>query len=225
MNVLMIMTSHEQLGSTGYRTGVWLEEFTTAYYLFQDAGAELTLASPKGGQPPIDPRSDLPADMAASVQRFRGDRVARALFADTLRLDQVDAADFDAVYVPGGHGVMWDLADDPRCAGLISAVHAANKPIALVCRGPAALRRAVDSEGRPLVQDRSVTAFADSEEANSGLAGVVPFSLQDELIRLGGRYSKGPDWAPHVVRDGVLITAQNPASAAEAARALLEALH
>jgi putative intracellular protease/amidase len=224
MNILIIMTSHGELGSSGYRTGVWLEEFTTAYYVLRDAGAELTLASPRGGQPPIDPRSDLPAEATASIQRFRGDREARALFADTVRLDDVDAGDFDGVYVPGGHGAMWDLAEDARCGALLTAFHAATKPMALVCRGPAALRRAVDAAGAPLVRDRSVTAFADSEEASTGLAGVVPFSLQEELIRLGGRYAKGPDWAPHVVRDGFLITAQNPASAEAAARALLGAL-
>lgn len=224
MNILMIMTSHDQLGSTGYKTGVGLAEFTTPYYLFKDAGAEIALASPRGGQPAIDPRSDDPADATESIQRFKRDREARALFADTLRLDQVDAADFDAAFITGGHGAMWDIAEDQRCAALIAAFHATNKPIALVCRGPAALRHAVDAAGRPLAQDRSVTGCADSEEATTGLTGVMPFSLQSELIRLGGRYSKGPDGAIHVVRDGPLITGQNPESAAEAARALLEAL-
>lgn len=224
MNILMILTSHEQLGSTGYRTGVWLEEFTTPYYIFRTAGAEITLASPKGGQPAIDPRSDQPTEATESIRRFKQDEAARALFADTLRLDQVDAADFDAVFVPGGHGAMWDLAEDPGSAALISTLHAAGKPVALVCHGPAALRLAVDTAGRSLVQGRSLTAFADSEEEVTGLAGVLPFSLQSELIRLGARYSKGPDGTAHVVRDGALITGQNPESAEQTARALLDAL-
>lgn len=224
MNILMVLTSHDQLGSTGYRTGFWLEAFATPYYLFKDAGAEIALASPSGGQPPIDPRSDHPVEACESVKRFRQDRDARALLADTLRLEQVDVSDFDACFFPGGHGPMWDLADDACSGALISAFHAANHPVALLSHGVAALRCACDPRGASLVQGRAVTAAANSEDAAAGLLGIVPFSLQDELIRLGARYSKGPDGASYVVRDDWLITGQNPGSAGEAARALLDAL-
>jgi putative intracellular protease/amidase len=224
MNILVMLTSHDQLGQTGYKTGLWLGGFTEAYYVLKDAGHELTLASPRGVDAPIDPRSDDPSQQTGSVQRFKQDKEARTLLADTVRLDQVDAADFDAALVVGGHGPMWDLAADVRCAALLSTLHAAGRPIALVCHGPAALRRAVDRHGLPLVLGRHVTCFSNSEEQAMGMAHVVPFLLQDELIRLGGRYSKAGDGEAHVVRDGWLITGQNEASAAGAAQALLEAL-
>jgi putative intracellular protease/amidase len=222
--ILMVLTSHDQLGNTGYRTGFWLEGFTTAYYALADAGAEIVLASPLGGQPPIDPRSDDPVHPDASVRRFRQDRQARELLADTLRLDQVAAADFDAAMIAGGYGAMWDLAEHPLCSVWISTWYAVVTPVALVCHGPAVLRHAVDAQGLPLVCGKAVTGFANSEEAAAGLTGVLPFLLQDELIRLGAHYSKGADGASYVVRDGSLITGQNVASVAAAAAALLTAL-
>lgn len=224
MNILMVLTSHDRLGQTGFKTGIWLDGFTTAYYILKDAGHDITLASPGGVDPPVDPRSDDPANRTDTMQRFRQDRVARALLADTLRLDQVDPADFAAAFVVGGHGPMWDLASDEHCARVLSELHATGKPIAMVCHGPAVLRQVVDADGAPVVRGRNVTGFSNSEERQEGFASIVPFSLQDELIRLGGRYSKGPDGESHVVRDGLLITGQNQSSAADAARTLLEAL-
>jgi len=221
----MVLTSHGELGVTGYHTGMGLEEFTMAYYVLKDAGMQITLASPQGGPPPIDPRSGAATNTSECVERFRHDQDARVLLADTLTLRQVDAADFDGAFYPGGYGTMWDLAEDIHSAALIAALVLTGKLIALVGHGPAALRHVRDPSGRALVDGRNVTSFSNSEERSTGLFSNVPFSLQDELIRLGGRYSKGPDRSPFVVSDGVLITGQNPNSSADAARTLLRALH
>jgi putative intracellular protease/amidase len=219
----MVVTTHDRLGATGYTTGLWLEDFATSYYIFGNAGATITLASPLGGPAAIDPRSDSPSNQSQDIRRFRQDRNARADLADTLRLDQLDPTDFDGVFYPGGPGVMWDLADDPQSAALLSALHVAGVPIALVGYGVAALRRVVDPLTHALVEGRSVTGLPRSEERARGIAGIVPFCLRDELIRLGANYSKGPDDTPHVVSDGALITGQNTESAAGVARGLIAA--
>lgn len=224
MHILIVLTSHDRLGDSGSKTGSGREEFCAAYYVFRDAGAEVTLASPAGGQPPIDPRSDGSDDRSETVRRFKGDQAARTELADTLALDQVVPEDFDAVFYVGGHGALWDLPEDRISQALIAAVHAAGKPLALVGHGPAALRRVVNAGGRPLVEGRRVTGSANSEEEAMELTGSLPFLLQDELVRLGGLYSKGPDWISHIVRDGALITGQNRDSAADAANAVLEIL-
>lgn len=224
MHILIVLTSHDRLGDSGSKTGSGLGEFCAAYYVFKDAGAEVTLASAAGGQPPIDPRSARSDDQSETVRRFKGDQAARTELADTLALDQVAPEDFDAVFYVGGHGAMWDLPEDRISQTLIAAVHAAGRPLALVGHGPAALRRVVDAGGRPLVRGRRVTGAANSEEEAMELTDSLPFLLQDELVRLGGLYSKGPDWISHIVRDGALITGQNRDSAADAANAVLEIL-
>ena len=221
-NILMVVTTQDRLGTTGSLTGLWFEDFVTPYYLFGDAGATITLASPLGGPAAVDPRSDGPSNQAEAVRRFRQDRNARSALADTLRLEQLDPKDFDGAFYPGGAGAMWDLADDLQSASLLSALHASGTPIALVGYGVAALRRAIDQDTHPLVEGRTVTGLSNSEERAAGLAGMVPFSLEDELIRLGANYRKGPDGAPHVIRDGALITGQNTISAAGVARKLLD---
>jgi putative intracellular protease/amidase len=222
--VLMVLTSHDRLGDSGSKTGFWLEEFCAAYYVFKDAGADVTLASPMGGQPPIDPRSDRTGDDAETVRRFKSDHAARTVLADTLSLEQVAPEDFDAVFYVGGHGAMWDLAEDHISQAVIAAAHGAGKPVALVGHGPAALRGAVDAKGRPLVEGRRITATSNSEEEAMGFVKFLPFLLQNELVKLGGLYSKGPDRVSYVVRDGPLITGQNTSSAADAARTLLDTL-
>lgn len=224
MHILIVLTSHDRLGDSGSKTGSGLEEFCAAYYVFRDAGAEVTLASPTGGQPPVDPASDGMDHASETVRRLKGDQAARTALADTLALDQVAPEDFDAVFYVGGHGALWDLPEDRFSQALIGAVHAAGRPLALVGHGPAALRHIMDAGGRPLVEGRRVTGSANSEEAAVGLTDSLPFLLQDELARLGGLYSKGPDGASHVVRDGTLITGQNRDSAADAANAVLELL-
>jgi putative intracellular protease/amidase len=224
VQILMVLTSHDRLGDSGSKTGFWLEEFSAAYYVFKDAGAEVTLASPIGGQPPIDPQSDGAGRQSETVKRFKTDQAARTALADTLELEQVAPEDFDAVFYVGGHGAMWDLPEDPISQALIAAVHAAGRLLALVGHGPAALRHVVGAGGRSLVAGRRVTASANSEEEAIGLTESLPFLLQDELVRLGGRYSKGPDGISYVVRDGALITGQNRDSAADAANAVLEIL-
>ena len=225
MRILMVLTSYDRVGDRGPKTGLWLETFTAAYYAFADVGIDIALASPAGGQPPVDPNSDRPGHQPDTVRRLKGDQVARAALADTLWLDQVVSDDFDAVFYAGGHGPMWDLAEDRVSQSVIGAMCAAGRPIALVGHGPAALRRAVGATGRPLVEGRHVTATANSEEQAAGLDKLVPFLLQDELVRLGALYSRGPDWASHVVCDGVLITGQNASSAADTAKRLLDILH
>jgi len=224
MKILMVLTSHGRLGDTGRKTGFWLEEFTAPYYVFKEAGAEITLASPLGGQPPLDPKSDDPEAQTESTQRFKSDGQAQSLLADTFKLATVAAADFDAVFYPGGHGPLWDLAEDASSIALIEAMLAADKPVAAVCHAPGVLRNVKTATGRPIVQDKKVTGFTNTEEAAAGLTDVVPFLVEDMLKKNGGDYSKAGDWEPHVVRDGLLITGQNPASSGPAAKALLEQL-
>lgn len=222
--VLMVLTSHDQLGDTGRKTGFWLEELAAPYYVFKDAGAQIVLASPKGGQPPLDPKSNEPAFQTGDTHRFEADADAMAQLAATVRLDTVNQADFDTVFYPGGHGPMWDLASSKVSSNLIESFIAADKPVALVCHAPGALRHVKNATGLPLVNGKIVTGFTNTEEAAVGLADVVPFLVEDELKAKGGIYSSGPDWAPHVVSDGQLITGQNPASSGPAAKLLLEKL-
>ena len=224
MNLLIVLTSHEELGATGYQTGLWLECFATSYYAFIDAGAELTLASPKGGSTPVDPRSFGYNALAPSVERFRADEVARTLLSDALRLEQVDIRDFDGGYFPGGHGTLWDLATDSDCERVTLGLLAAAKPLALCGHGPAALINLRDGSGRPFASGRRLTCFSNSEESAFGLDRALPYLLQDELIRLGALYSKAADGSSHVIQDGTLITAQNAASALDASQRLLQML-
>jgi putative intracellular protease/amidase len=222
MKILMVLTSHDQLGNTGRKTGFWLEELAAPYYTFHDAGAEIVLASPKGGQPPLDPKSNEPGFQTDLTHRFEADEKAKAQLATTVRLDSVTQADFDTVFYPGGHGPMWDLAEDKNSIALIESFVAAGKPIALVCHAPGVLRHVKAPDGKPLVAGRKVTGFTDTEEEAVGLTHVVPFLVEDELKAKGGLYSKAADWAPYVVIDGKMITGQNPASSGPAAKALLE---
>ena len=222
--VLMVLTSHDRLGNTGQPTGFWLEELAAPYYVLKDAGAEITLASPKGGQPPVDPKSDDPKAQTPAMQRFRKDPEAQRALANTVKLSTVSAGDYDAVFYPGGHGPLWDLAEDRDSIALIERLYAAGKPVAAVCHGPAALRRARAADGTPLVKGKRVTGFANSEEAAVKLTDVVPFLVEDVLKANGGKYSKGADWADYSVADGNLITGQNPASSESTARALLKEL-
>lgn len=222
MKVLMVLTSHDKLGDTGRKTGFWLEELAAPYYAFKDAGAEITLASPKGGNPPLDPKSNEPDFQTELTHRFEADEEAKAQLATTVRLDSVSAADFDTVFYPGGHGPLWDLAEDSHSISLIEAFIAAGKPVALVCHAPGVLRHVKTAEGRPLVEGKKVTGFANSEEEGVGLTHIVPFLVEDELIAKGGLYSKGADWGSYVVQDGQLITGQNPGSSAATAAQLLK---
>ncbi|WGS53278.1 type 1 glutamine amidotransferase domain-containing protein [Paraburkholderia sp. D15] len=222
MKVLMVLTSHDQLGNTGLKTGFWLEELAAPYYTFKEAGVEIVLASPKGGQPPLDPKSNEPANQTDMTRRFELDAEATAQLAATVRLDQITQADFDAVFYPGGHGPLWDLAEDRNSIALIEAFIAAGKPAALVCHAPGVLRHVKATDGKPLVDGKKVTGFANSEEAAVGLTDIVPFLVEDELKSKGGVYSKGEDWASHVVTDGLLITGQNPASSSSAAAILIK---
>jgi len=222
MKVLIVLTSHDQLGNTGRKTGFWLEELAAPYYTFKEAGAEIVLASPRGGQPPLDPKSNEPENQTDMTRRFELDPDARAQLAATVRLDSVSQADFDTVFYPGGHGPLWDLAEDKNSIALIESFVAAGKPVALVCHAPGALRHVRTADGTPLVQGKKVTGFANSEEAAVGLTDIVPFLVEDELKAKGGIYSKADDWAPYVVTDGLLITGQNPASSSPAAASLLK---
>lgn len=224
MNVLMVLTSHDQLGDTGKKTGFWLEELAAPYYTFKDAGATVVLASPKGGQPPLDPKSDEADSQTDDTRRFHADADAKAQLAATVRLDSVSAADFDAVFYPGGHGPLWDLAEDAHSVALIESFIAADKPVALVCHAPGVLRDVKAADGHPLVKGKRVTGFTNTEEDGVGLTDVVPFLVEDMLKKAGGDYSKGPDWGSYVVRDGLLITGQNPASSAETAAMLITQL-
>ena len=224
MKILMVLTSHDRLGDTGHPTGFWLEEFAAPYYVLKDAGAELTLASPKGGQPPVDPKSEADDAQTAATRRFDTDDAARAALAGTVPLGSVDVTDFDAVFYPGGHGPLWDLAEDADSIALIENTVAAGKPVAAVCHAPAVLRHVKDSAGAPLVAGRRVTGFSNTEEAAVGLTGVVPFAVEDMLRGNGGDYRRAEDWASHVEHDGLLITGQNPASSEATAEALLAAL-
>ncbi|MGZ3145168.1 type 1 glutamine amidotransferase domain-containing protein [Lentzea chajnantorensis] len=224
MNVLIVLTSHDELGDTGRKTGFWLEEFAAPYYRLKEAGARLTLASPKGGRPPLDPKSDEPDTQTDDTRRFAADPEAEAALSSTVALSAVDPADYDAVFYPGGHGPLWDLAEDTDSIRVIQDTLRAGKPVALVCHAPGVLRHVTGEDGEPLVKGRSVTGFTNGEEDGAGLTDVVPFLVEDELKAKGGDYSKGPDWGSYVVRDGLLITGQNPASSAEAADALVALL-
>ena len=224
MKILMVLTSHDKLGNTGEKTGFWLEEFAAPYYVFKDAGAAITLASPRGGQPPLDPKSDDPASQTESTHRFKADPAAQAVLASTLKLREVSAGDFDAVFYPGGHGPLWDLAEDASSITLIEAMLAAGKPVASVCHAPGVLRHPKTPDGTPVVKGKAVTGFTNTEEQAVGLTQVVPFLVEDMLKQNGARYSKLADWQPYVVTDGLLITGQNPASSEPAAKALLKKL-
>ncbi|MES2904767.1 MAG: type 1 glutamine amidotransferase domain-containing protein [Pseudomonadota bacterium] len=224
MNLLMVLTSHAELGNTGEKTGFWLEEFAAPYYVLKDAGHTITLASPKGGQPPLDPKSDAPDAQTDATRRFKADGDAQAQLAATEVLGDIDPAGFDGVFYPGGHGPLWDLAEDVDSKALIEAMIAADKPVALVCHAPAALKNVTTPEGAPLVRGKRVTAFTNGEEDAVKLTDVVPFLLEDMLKAKGGDYSKGPDFQPYVVEDGLLITGQNPSSSEPAAEALIKAL-
>jgi putative intracellular protease/amidase len=222
--VLIVLTSHDQLGDTGAKTGFWLEEFAAPYYALKDAGVALTLASPLGGQPPIDPKSDDPASQTEATVRFKADAPAQAVLASTLKLKDVSAADFDAVFYPGGHGPLWDLAEDATSIALIETMLKAGKPVAAVCHAPAVLRHPKGADGKPIVNGKKVTGFTNTEEEAAGLTAVVPFLVEDMLTQNGGVYSKAADWHPHVEVDGLLITGQNPASSEPVAKALMAKL-
>ena len=224
MKVLIVLTSHDELGNTGRKTGFWLEELAAPYYTFKQAGAEITLASPKGGRPPLDPKSNEAGFQTDETRRFEADAEAMSALADTVRLADVASSAFDTVFYPGGHGPLWDLAEDPVSIALLESFLAEGKPVALVCHAPGALRHVKTAAGRPLVEGKKVTGFANSEEEAVGLTDVVPFLVEDELKAKGGIYSRGPDWGSYVVRDGLLITGQNPSSSADTARALIGAL-
>jgi putative intracellular protease/amidase len=220
VKILMVLTSHDILGSTGKKTGFWLEEFAAPYYVFTDAGAQVTVVSPKGGQPPIDPKSDDPANQTAAQTRFKADKKAQDVLANTKRLDSVSAKDFDTVFYPGGHGPMWDLAEDPISIKLIEDFYNSGKPVAAVCHAPGVLRH-VKYKGEPIVKGKRVTGFTNTEEEAVGLTKVVPFLVEDELRRLGGLFEKVEDWKSFAITDGRLITGQNPASSEATAKALL----
>jgi putative intracellular protease/amidase len=224
MKILMVLTSHDRLGDTGQKTGFWLEEFAAPYYVFKDAGAQLLLASPKGGQPPLDPKSDAPDAQTAATVRFNEDAEALSALANTHRLKDMLDEHFDAVFYPGGHGPLWDLAEDADSIRLIEQAFSAGKPVAAVCHGPAVFRHTRGALGEPLVKDKRVTGFSNEEEAAVGLADVVPFSLEDTLKKNGARYERGPLWQSYVVVDGRLVTGQNPASSEAAAEDVVRLL-
>jgi putative intracellular protease/amidase len=221
MKILMVLTSHDQLGNTGRKTGFWLEEFASPYYVFTDAGVEVTLASPKGGQPPIDPKSDVPENQTPSQERFKKDAAAQAVLARTIPLADVKASDYDTVFYVGGHGPMWDLAESAVSIALIESFYNSGKPVALVCHSPGVLRH-VTYNGAPIVKGKRVTGFTNDEEEAVQLTHVVPFLVEDELKRLGGNFEKVANWQPFSIIDGRLITGQNPASSTGAAQALLK---
>jgi putative intracellular protease/amidase len=222
MKILMILTSHDQLGDTGKKTGFWLEEFAAPYYILKDAGADITLASPMGGQPPLDPKSDEADAQTDATRRFKGDPDAQRALASTLPLDEIDDTGFDGVFYPGGHGPLWDLAENADSKRLIEAFASSDRPIAAVCHAPAVFKNTLSADGKPLVAGRPVTGFTNTEEEAVGLTDVVPFLVEDMLKANGGIYQKGPDWGSFVLVDGKLVTGQNPASSEEAARKLLE---
>lgn len=223
MKILMVLTSHDMLGNTGRKTGFWLEEFAAPYFVFKDAGVELTLASPKGGQPPIDPKSDLPENQTPAMQRFKQDERAQKELSQTGKLVNVKAEDFDALFYPGGHGPLWDLAESAESISLIESFYNSEKPVALVCHAPGVLRH-VNYKGVPLVKGKRVTGFTNSEEEEVQLTEVVPFLVENELNRLGGLFEKTLNWQSFVIVDGLLITGQNPASSTAGAQALLKLL-
>jgi putative intracellular protease/amidase len=224
MKVLMVLTSHSELGNTGQKTGFWIEEFAAPYYVLADAGVEITIASPKGGQPPVDPKSEIPGAQTAATMRFDHDKALKERLAHTLPLNTVNEMHYDAVFYPGGHGPLWDLANDSASITLIEDFYAHHKPVAFVCHAPGVLMKVKLPDGKPLVKGKAVTGFSNTEEEAVHLTGVVPFLVEDELKKLGGNYSKGPDWGSYVLKDGLLITGQNPASSEEAARLLLKTI-
>ena len=224
MKILMVLTSHDQLGDTGKKTGFWLEELAAPYYTFVDEGAEVVLASPAGGQPPLDPKSNEPDAQTETTKRFEADEVAMQALANTHKLSEVLNQDFDAVFYPGGHGPLWDLAKDQNSISLIEQTLQADKPVALVCHAPGVLREVKDAEGHSIVEGKTVTGFTNTEEDGVGLTDVVPFLVEDMLKEKGGKYSKTEDWQVYVQQDGLLITGQNPASSAATAEALLKLL-
>jgi putative intracellular protease/amidase len=221
MRIVMVLTSHDQLGNTGRKTGFWLEEFAAPYFVFRDAGVELTLASPKGGQPPVDPKSDLPENQTPAMARFKQDKAAQQALAQTVRLADMRAENFDTVFYVGGHGPMWDLAESADSIALIESFYNSGKPVALVCHSPGVLHR-VTYKGAPIVKGKRVTGFTNTEEEEVHLTNVVPFLVEDELKRLGGIFEKAPNWQPFSIVDGRLITGQNPASSTVSAQALLK---
>src|SRR5262252_1777005 len=221
----MKITSHDQLGNTGRKTGFWLEELAAPYFVFKDAGAEITLASPKGGRPPLDPKSNEPEFRTDLTRRFEKDAAAEAQLDKTVRLENVEQENFDTLFYPGGHGPMWDLAEDKNSIKLIESFLAAGKPVALVCHAPGALRHVKTPEGKPLVEGKNVTGFTDGEEEEMGLTKVVPFLVEDELMGLGAVFSKTANWTVHTIADGQLITGQNPASSGPTARVLIQTLN
>jgi putative intracellular protease/amidase len=225
MKVLIVLTSHGDLGNTGEKTGFWIEEFAAPYYVLADAGAELTIASPKGGQPPVDPKSESADAQTLATKRFYGDYDLIDKVAHTLKLNEINEAEYDAVFYPGGHGPLWDLATDVISIALIENFYKNNKPVAFVCHAPAALLKVKAPDGEPLVKGKEVTGFSDTEEEAVKLTKVVPFLLEDELKKLGALYSRGDDWSSYVKADGLLITGQNPASSEAVARLLLKAIN
>ncbi|WP_026898364.1 type 1 glutamine amidotransferase domain-containing protein [Daejeonella oryzae] len=224
MKVLIVLTSHSDLGNTGEKTGFWIEEFAAPYYVMADAGVEITIASPKGGMPPIDPKSEAPDAQTPATKRYDKDQDLQKKLAASVKLSEVNQADFDAVFYPGGHGPLWDLANDEISISLIESFYKNNKPIAFVCHSPAALVKVKAPNGEPLVKGKDITGFSNTEEDAVQLTDIVPFLLEDEVKKLGGNYSKGADWGSYVKKDGLLITGQNPASSEEAAKLLLETL-
>lgn len=224
MKILMVLTSHDQLGNTGRKTGFWLEEFAAPYYVFRDAGAEITLASPAGGQPPLDPKSGEPDSLTDATRRFEADAEARAALANTVELSGIKADEYDALFYPGGHGPLWDLAEDPHSIDLIESMYVSGKPIAAVCHAPGVLKGVTLADGSALVKGKSLTGFSNSEEAAVQLTDVVPFLLEDVLQEKGASYSRADDWQVHTVSDGNLITGQNPASSEQVAQAVLDKL-
>ncbi|WP_077045869.1 type 1 glutamine amidotransferase domain-containing protein [Pseudomonas sp. KK4] len=224
MKILMVLTSHDQLGNTGEKTGFWLEEFAAPYYVFKDAGVDITVASPKGGQPPLDPKSDSPDFQTAPGDRFKSDPAAQRVLANSERLSEMSEKNFDAIFYPGGHGPLWDLTNDKDSIGLIERTYAAGKPVAMVCHAPGALRYVKGPDGQPLVKGKKVTGFTNTEEEAVQLTNVVPYLVEDALKANGGIFSKGPDWQSYVLADGNLITGQNPASSTAGAQKLLEVL-
>ena len=224
MKILIVLTSHSELGNTGHKTGFWIEEFAAPYYTFKDAGAQLTIASPKGGLPPIDPKSAEPSNQTEATKRFNNDKELQQLLAHTKVLSEIAAADYDAVFYPGGHGPLWDLTNDADSINLIETFWKSKKPVAAVCHAPAVLLQVKDENGLPLVSGKNVTGFTNTEEEAVQLTNIVPFLLEDELKKNGAHYTKGADWSSYVVKDGLLITGQNPGSSQEAAKQLLQLL-
>ncbi len=224
MKILMVLTSHDQLGDTGKKTGFWLEEFAAPYYVFHDAGAEITLGSPKGGKPPLDPKSDEAEAQTPATERFKKDADTQAVLASTHKLADIDVDSFDAVFYPGGHGPLWDLTEDTHSIQIIETAIASGKPVAAVCHAPGVLKNVQGTDGKPLVNGKKVAGFTNSEEDAVGLTDIVPFLVEDMLKANGGIYAKGADWSEFVLEDGLLITGQNPASSEKAAQMLLQKL-